>query len=477
MRRDNKSLYFVLVIVVLFCISIGYAVINRTLTINGNSLVKENSWDIYFDNVLVKNGSVEADSLPVIDTTTKSTVSFNVMLDLPGDFYEFRVNIKNAGSIDAMIDSIIKTPELTASQAKYLNYIIEYENEEQITSKQLVKAGEEVRLKVRVEYRTDLNEEDLPSVTETLNLGFLVNYVQADASGISVKDNGAWKIEANGSLDDIGTIVTIGSEQFYTIGTEGNNVKLLSMYNLYVGNVCTDTSSSSCTEYGQDATGMQKENMKGANLDDAIRRGTVRFSNSGTAYSGSIVQGYVNNYKNLLENKFNIEITEARLITVDELTDSNTFNCEKKGYCDSIYSWIYLTSYWTMSAVDSELLWIMRYYGALGDNRYGDYTYFGVRPVIVIPKSTIIGEKEIFNIIIAGNTYQAEEGMTWEEWIESDYNLVRARKEATSSSSSYIFNGDLCEVLSYKGTGTMIFSDELIDKNKEYYFRGVSYCK
>ena len=177
MRNKNKKVYFVLILIVLFGISVGYAVINRTLNITGNSEIKQNTWNIYFDNVKVKNGSVTAD-IPVIDTTTKSTVSFNVMLNLPGDFYEFTVEVHNDGSIDAMIDSITKTPILTATQQKYMNYIIEYQNGEQIASKQLVKSNEFVRFKVRVEYRSDVQEADMPTTNETLNLGFSMNYIQ-----------------------------------------------------------------------------------------------------------------------------------------------------------------------------------------------------------------------------------------------------------------------------------------------------------
>ena len=41
-----------------------------------------------------------------------------------------------------MIESIAKEPELTESQQKYLNYTITYENDEVITTKQLVKKKE-----------------------------------------------------------------------------------------------------------------------------------------------------------------------------------------------------------------------------------------------------------------------------------------------------------------------------------------------
>ena len=53
-------------------------------------------------------------------------------------------------TIDAMLASVSflfeKTPVLTEEQVKYLNYTITYENDEVITTKQLVKKEEFVRL-------------------------------------------------------------------------------------------------------------------------------------------------------------------------------------------------------------------------------------------------------------------------------------------------------------------------------------------
>ena len=319
------------------------------------------------------------------------SINFNFMLNLPGDFYEFTVDVVNKGTIDAMIESFEKTPELTEEQAKYLNYIIEYQNGEQLGVNQVVKAGESVRLKVVVEYRKDLNEEDLPTIDNMLNLGFTVNYVQADNNSISVNDNGIWLIEANGSLDDIGTIVTIGTEQFYTIGTEGNNVKLFSMYNLYVGGEFDDNTEE-FTFYGEEATGMQDENMKGSSSSSYKRRGIIQFSNiskKGILYSdyiGSKVEDYVNNYKVKFERKFVLNIVEARLILKEELI-SNEIGCiEAKLSCNNAPEWIHSTSYWTGTASGENKVW------TVSDTKYfKDYTNFvsngfGVRPVIVISK-------------------------------------------------------------------------------------------
>ena len=128
MKKASRLL--VLFLIVLLCISIGYAVLNTTLNINGKSSISKNTWDVYFDNVVVNSGSVEATKIPTV--SDKTTVDFEVALNLPGEFYEFTVDVVNNGTIDAMIDSIEKLPDLTLEQQKYLNFIIEYENGEQI---------------------------------------------------------------------------------------------------------------------------------------------------------------------------------------------------------------------------------------------------------------------------------------------------------------------------------------------------------
>lgn len=114
-KRNSKQFYFILILILLFCVSIGYSAINRVLNISGSSEVKQNTWNLYFDNVNVRDGSVNATKVPTIGNSGL-LVDFNVMLNLHGDFYEFTIDVINNGSIDAMIDSIIKTPELTTEQ-------------------------------------------------------------------------------------------------------------------------------------------------------------------------------------------------------------------------------------------------------------------------------------------------------------------------------------------------------------------------
>ena len=359
--KDKKMLYAVLcvLIVSIFTLTMAYAVLNVTLNISGSAQVNATNWDIHLENPVVKSGSATT-NVPTI--TGGNSLTFTTTLTTPGDFYEFTVDVVNGGGIDAMIDSITKTPELTENQAKYLTYEISYQNGESITSKQNLAAGSTTSLKVKVAYRTDLSASDLPTTVDTLSLSITVKYVQSDGTGSDVKDNGVEKVKpiADGSLDTPGTLVTIDSEQFYTIGVEENNVKLLSMW--YI---------------------TQTDNPK-----QSIDAGRIAFSSSNywsstvstyPAYvydSNSIAYSYIENYKSYLEG-LGIIVNEARLVSREEI-DNEKVNC-------SSYKWLCNMSYWIGTASDSSTVNVTFSNGTLGRAYYYN-SGFGIRPVIVISK-------------------------------------------------------------------------------------------
>lgn len=70
MRRKNKSFYIFFIVIVLIGITVGYAVINATLNINGKSTIQKNTWDVHFENVQIMDGSVTATVDPVISNNT-----------------------------------------------------------------------------------------------------------------------------------------------------------------------------------------------------------------------------------------------------------------------------------------------------------------------------------------------------------------------------------------------------------------------
>ena len=324
--KDRKilTLGLCLILVCVFTLTIAYAALNAVLTIQGTAQVSSADWDIHLANPKVTTGSATT-TAPTIKTS--STMDFSTTLNMPGDFYEFTVDVVNSGSIDAMIESVIKNPELDASQKKYLNYEVTYQNGESITTKQTLSHGTTMPIKVRIEYRKDLIASDLPTGQVVLDLSLTLEYIQSDGTGTNVPNNGVGgsNISANGSLDAIGTVVTIGDQKFYTIGTEGDNVKLLSMYNLYVGNsVDADMNVTPLAS----PTGKQSELARGWVSGDDEWYGTT---STASTYAGSIVEEYVNNYKTILESDYGVDVVEARLITEDELT-SDEIGCSNTDY-------------------------------------------------------------------------------------------------------------------------------------------------
>ncbi len=185
MRRKKKNNFIKILVFLLLCIGIGYAALMTDLSINGVANVTHSSWDIHFDNLVVNQESnAMVDQAANIDTNT--SISYEVTLTKPGDFYEFNVDVVNEGTIDAMIESVsskLNNVEIT-TLPNHLEYSVTYEDDIAIAPNQLLEAGNSETYKVRIGYKKDINPEDLPSTDETLNLLFTVTYVQADENAI-----------------------------------------------------------------------------------------------------------------------------------------------------------------------------------------------------------------------------------------------------------------------------------------------------
>lgn len=418
--KDRKILYGILCIVLVsvFTLTVAYAALNAVLDISGSADVVASSWNVHFDNVKVISGSTTTDA-PILENA--SSLKFNTTLNIPGDFYEFTVDVVNSGSIDAMIENITKTPTLSASQEKYLKYEITYQNDESITTQQLVEKGLFVKLKVRVEYRKDVSSDDLPKTSEKLTLGLKLDYTQADGSGSSITDNGIKLIEiVNGDLNIVGSEICIIGECFYVLSSDYTSVKLLSKYNIDILNNSGQTTRSDgeiiMTNYATDS-------QKGENYVD---------------YSGSLIEQHVNNYNNYLSTLGVVPI-ESRLITKDELLllGCTTWSCSKAP------SWVSVPrNYWTSTAYDDQNMWVAYNSDVVFTKSATDYKA-SVRPVIVISKDYF--PKEVINFTIGGVSYQADVGMTWNEWIDSEYNIDGFEKDTVDDlildKNGYNING------------------------------------
>ena len=75
-NHKKRIMYFSLFFLVLF-ISVGYAYLSRALSINGHTELRANTWNIHFENLSIKEGSVEAVTPAAIDGNT-TTINYSI---------------------------------------------------------------------------------------------------------------------------------------------------------------------------------------------------------------------------------------------------------------------------------------------------------------------------------------------------------------------------------------------------------------
>ena len=183
--KRNKSLLFIILII---CISVGYAILTSNLKINGNSMVKSASWNIHWDNIVVNSGSVTGDNVvkkATIVDSKKTIVEFSVILAEPGDFYEFTLDAVNEGTLDAKVKYISNSP-LTDEQKEYMEYKVTYLDGSSVDVKDALKAGTSEKMKVLVKYRDDIDPSKLPEESETVTTEFEIEYDQDDGTAIVI---------------------------------------------------------------------------------------------------------------------------------------------------------------------------------------------------------------------------------------------------------------------------------------------------
>lgn len=176
-NKSKKNYILVVLLLLVITITVGYAALSTTLNINGTSTISKQSWDVHFANLSVTEGSVTATKAATITAGKTTEITYEVTLAKPGDFYEFTVDVTNAGTIDAKTAA---APTLSGNTLTTVtNYTATWEDGSAIAANQVLAGGASKKLKVRVEYNKDITAEQLPTTDTTLTLTFSLSYVQA----------------------------------------------------------------------------------------------------------------------------------------------------------------------------------------------------------------------------------------------------------------------------------------------------------
>ena len=209
MRKNSsfmKKRYFMVALFLMLIagVSLGYAYLSTTLTINGHTKIAKAKWDIRFTNpqTLRTGSTVEAidtdggDYGIRIDNDAATDASWNLTLKQPGDKYVFSIDVENKGTIDGKLDEITADTLATLS-TKYgndLTKVFDYQytvvtadtNETAVTARNTIgnvlKSGEKFRIIFTLEFKEDIQASDLETIPTdgyTLAMKYQLKYSQS----------------------------------------------------------------------------------------------------------------------------------------------------------------------------------------------------------------------------------------------------------------------------------------------------------
>ena len=426
MERQRKIKYFLIVALTFLstAMTLGFAAFSTTLSISSNASVTPNSdsFAVKFStnqNSLVvgpvqsssKSGDIYSTTGVIDNSTTPTLTNLSATFTSPGQYVEYTVYARNEGEYTAYLNNINyignktctastgTTDSLVQSACNSINVKVTigsttYTDTTPITSHVLAKnTGEAV--KVRLEYASNGTPVDGAFSITFPSIALVYSTVDDSSIQPSTQNKACTYVDSEDDTGnaigeiDLSDVVTCGTENFYVMSNESGKVTMLSMYNLRVGyKVVWD--SLEYDEYDIEVltnqTGIQDSDAKGAVTGYVTWIGTTDFSDMDSTYSGSIVEGYVNNYKTYLTN-MRVNVSAARLITKSEL---EKLGCSSSNYrCSSAPSWVYSTTYWSGSAYASDFVWFVHSDARFDASYYIEEYESGVRPVIEISESEI----------------------------------------------------------------------------------------
>ena len=222
-RRRISDLVLTLLLLLVLGMGVGYSVFSTTLTIDGTSDISSATWEIYFANLQVTSGSVSA---PTPSIVNNRTISFSATLAEPGNYYEFYVDIVNNGSLNAKLDSITISPELTGTLANYFDYTVSYVDGVPIQVNDALNANASEKIKVRVEYKQNTLHSLYPTSNVNLSFGLQMTYVHG--TGVPVRVTyyyfGSTPFQVGSTIPSGVTQGQLFTDEYSAVSSFGHNI-------------------------------------------------------------------------------------------------------------------------------------------------------------------------------------------------------------------------------------------------------------
>lgn len=368
MRLYNKGknrLLILLLMLIVLCIGVGYAILTQQLTINNTVFYDSMKWDVGFSSVLDGNGSVK--TLSDISSDKKTiTLTCDVGASTSSETCIVNATITNASTFNVMLSG---NPTITYNDT-YISsvdviWLKSFDEPQQFDG---INAGNSEDVQIKIITR-ELTIDMLPSTGVDIPITVSMDFIEADGNEKTL-------------VSSIGQEITIGDDKFNIISEDKTTVTMLAQYNI------------------------------GLNYRQSTSLRDVTFANSnGWEYApgpkeidiqqfDGEVKTYINEYVNYLRTTTGDTSITGDLITLRELkslgcTISDDYSYTSGLTCsNSEYkTWLVNSQYWwTRSASSSSPIsvWMMNYFGNLSTSSYNDSMGGnGVRPTITVSKEML----------------------------------------------------------------------------------------
>ena len=208
--RQIKIISLCALLVAVLGLTVAFAALSQTLTINGSAAVNAASWDIHFEKTSGKETEVKGAATFTEPTLSGTTIeNFSATLAKPGDSVTYYFDIVNNGTIDAQIESYNfprafndcftninkysycmnfdfngdgKVNALDKSvYVDLFNYYLAYaDTDKSVTRGDTLNAGETKHMKLVIEYKDTATELPENNLTLTSSDPITITYEQKD---------------------------------------------------------------------------------------------------------------------------------------------------------------------------------------------------------------------------------------------------------------------------------------------------------
>lgn len=171
-RKKQASKQNALIVALLSTVgamAVGYAALATTLTINGTATV-EAEWDVKITGITASGDGKDTEGNPKF---TDTTATFDAILGKPGDIRSYEITVKNNGSIDAKLSSIVLNPNGDTTGCEDITYTVDAAPAADST----LAAGATTTVKISAKFN---DVDELPEGTCKKTITGTLNYVQAE---------------------------------------------------------------------------------------------------------------------------------------------------------------------------------------------------------------------------------------------------------------------------------------------------------